>query len=113
MSKKIRNSNVAAAKPTSESNVAVLDQPINETEAGNTVAEGQTVTLEMPTESTEQAAAAPEVSDAPAKPAPFTVPTVKDVLGYGVGTETSYILDQLLAGKSTKSQIQQAFLAKF
>lgn len=103
MSKKIRNSNLSVS---SSSNVAVLESPLVEGLLDETVIE---VLAELEATTTD--------SPAPVEETAVTVvgatSAVRDSLGYGSGTETSFILGLLLAGSYTRAAALAAFLTKF
>lgn len=100
-----------AASLLSSSSVAVLEVPAVETvetvivEASDIVAAETTVEVVPSDSTTAVSEVAPAVVGA--------VAPVRDSLGYGSGTETSYILSLLLAGTYTRASALAAFLAKF
>lgn len=96
MSKKIRNSNVAVLSASS----AVIDAPVEILEV-------------VPTETVAVEATAPDTTSPETKKVVGVVTGPKDSLGYGAGTETSFILSELLAGKSTRPALLASFLARF
>lgn len=86
-----------------ETAIAVLEQPINETESGATVTENNPVTLEMPAEPARNPNLAPA----------FTTLGTRDTMGFGDQTETSWLIREILTGKYTRATLQAAFLARF
>lgn len=96
------------ASLSSDSNVAVLESPAVEVEnvpTDTTPAEIET----LPVETTDYPAPVEET----ASTVVGAVSPVRDSLGYGSGTETSYILSLLLAGTYTRATALATFLAKF
>jgi hypothetical protein len=115
MSKKNRNLSAAAVSSLSSADTAtaVLDVPASDTSLPEATSD---------TSLPETAPIASELGDSfveslsrPIPPVQVVgaTPAVRDLLGYGTGTETSFILSGILAGTYTRPALLSAFLAKF